>query len=114
MNCEIKKLTGLIDEISTYFLKNDSYEIDIKIKKENNLSKVFMTVYNTKLSDEEIDDLRNVLNIPRQCEVEGFYWELMGDDINGDELFLIGSMIDFAVVEKKGKDLYIELERKTK
>lgn len=112
MDCEVKKLTGLIDEISTFFLKNDSNEMDIKIKKESNLSKVFLTIYNTKFSDEYIDDLRDILNIPRQCEVEGFYWELMGDDASGDELFLIGSMIDSAIVEKRENNLYIEIERK--
>ena len=48
-----------------------------------------------------ITEQSDVLNIQRQSEVEEFYWELMGDDLHGDELFLVGSMVDRATVNKR-------------
>lgn len=111
MDSEIKKLTRLIDEIGTVLLKSGCNELDIKLKREKDLAIITIIDYNTHLTDDEINDLRDVLNIQRQCEVEGFYWELMGDDINGDELFLVGSMIDSAIVEKRETNLYMEIYR---
>ena len=40
-----------------------------------------------------------------------FYWELMGDDSHEDELFLVGSMVDKATVNKIDKDLHIVMYR---
>jgi len=37
---------------------------------------------------------------------------LVGEDDNGDELHLVGTMIDKAKAEMKGNDLYIQLIRK--
>lgn len=36
-------------------------------------------------------------------------WQLVGEDDNGDELHLVGTMVDKAKVEMKGYDLYIQL-----
>lgn len=112
MRDEIRKLNRLIDEISTILMKRGSKEIDIKIKRDSDISTITIIDYNTTYSNEEIEELRYILNIQRQCEVEGFYWELMGDDDKGDELFLVGSMIDSAEVAKTGDDLHITMNRK--
>ncbi|MFI3210399.1 MAG: hypothetical protein R3Y64_05040 [Peptostreptococcaceae bacterium] len=114
MDSEIKKITRLIDEISTMLLKNGCSDLDIKLKREDDLSIVKIVSFDCIFTDEEISDLRDVLNIQRQCEIEGFYWELMGDDINGDELFLVGSMIDSADVYKKDNNLFIDILRRKK
>jgi len=52
------------------------------------------------------------LNTQRQNEVEGYYWQLAGDDNNGDELYLVGAMIDDAKVELIERDLHIRFTRK--
>ncbi len=111
MNNEIKKITRLVDEVTSVLMKKGSSEIDVKIKRDENSSIITIIDYNTLYSDEDIEDLDDVLNIQRQCEVEGFYWELMGDDINGDELFLVGSMIDDATVKKVDNNLHIIMNR---
>lgn len=112
MRDEIRKLNKLVDEMSSLLMKKGSMEIDIKIKRENNSSTITIIDYNTRCTDEEIDELKFILNIQRQCEVEGFYWELMGDDDKGDELFLVGSMIDKADITKLDNNLHIVMYRK--
>ncbi|MGL5718094.1 MAG: hypothetical protein ACRCX2_34135, partial [Paraclostridium sp.] len=105
MQNETKKITRLIDEVTSVLMKKGSKEIDVKIKRDNDISNIYIVDYNTRYNDEDIEELNYILNIPRQCEMEGFYWELVGDDYDGDELFLVGSMIDYAKVEKVGNNL---------
>lgn len=112
MRDEIRKINRLIDEISSLLMKKGSTEIDIKIKRCDVMCTITIIDYNTTYCIEEIEELSDILNIQRQCEIEGFYWELMGDDDKGDELFLVGSMIDSADVNKIGEDLHIVMKRK--
>ncbi len=112
MRDEIRKINKLVDEMTSLLMKRCSSEIDVKIKRENPNVVITIIDYNTTYSSFEIEELRSVLNIQRQCEVEEFYWELMGDDNKGDELFLVGSMIDFASVEKVDNNLEIVMHRK--
>lgn len=80
-------------------------------KRDSELSTITIIDYNSAYPDDEISSLNDVLNIQRQCEVEEFYWELMGDDSHEDELFLVGSMVDKATVNKIDKDLHIVMYR---
>ncbi|MGL5330267.1 MAG: hypothetical protein ACRDD7_13430 [Peptostreptococcaceae bacterium] len=114
MQNEVKKITRLIDEVTSVLMKHGSKEIDVKIKRDNDLSIIYIVDYNTTYTDEDISDLNDILNIQRQCEMEGFYWELVGEDNHGDELFLVGTMIDCAKVEKRESNLYIEMSRMCK
>ncbi|QSX05164.1 hypothetical protein JYG23_10775 [Sedimentibacter sp. zth1] len=114
MHNEIQKTTKIIDEFMALFIKKGCNEIDMKLKKEIETTKIFLVVHDTNLSNNEINNLNELLNIQRQYEVEEYYWELMGETSNEDELFLIGSMIDKAVIEKKKNNLYIEITRKIK
>ena len=111
MQSEIKKITRIINEMTYVLMKKGSIDLEVKVKKNKDLSTIYIVDYNTKYSDEEICELNEVLNIQRQCEVEEFYWELMGDDSHEDELFLVGSMVDKATVNKIDKDLHIVMYR---
>lgn len=112
MRDEIKKLNKLVDEISSLFMRRGSCEIDIKIKRDKDQSIIKIIDYNTTYTPDEIDELNYILNIQRQCEIESFCWELMGDDSKEDELFLVGSMVDAAVVDKIENELHITMYRK--
>ena len=111
MQSEIKKITRIINEMTYVLMKKGSIDLEVKVKKNKDLSTIYIVDYNTKYSDEEICELNEVLNIQRQCEVEGYYWELVGEDNDGDELFLVGSMIDKATVNKIDNDLHIVIYR---
>jgi hypothetical protein len=114
MHNEIQKTTKIIDEISSLLVNNGSLEIDIKLRLNNVCTKIFITDYNTRLNQEQIDSLSQFLNIPRQTEVEEYYWGLMGETSDDDEMFLVGSMIDSAKFELKDGNLYIEIVRTLK
>lgn len=111
MQNEVKKITKLVDEVTSLLMRSGSSDIDIKIKRDGSLSTITIVDHNSSYPNEEIASLNDVLNIQRQCEVEEFYWELMGDDSHEDELFLVGSMVDKATVNKIDNDLHIVMHR---
>lgn len=111
MHNEIGKVTKLIDEIISELMRNGSDEIDVKVKRSKESSTIYITDYNTKYIDDEIEQLSKILNVDRQCEIEEYYWGLVGNDNGGDELFLVGTMIDDAEVTKIGDNLYIKMVR---
>ena len=114
MHNEIQKTTKIIDEFTSLLIKEGAKEIDIKIKRDDQYTTIFITDYNTCMPTEEIDTLREFLNIQRQSEIEEYYWGLMGETSNEDEMFLVGSMLDSATLELRDGNLYIKLTRKLK
>ena len=111
MQNEVKKITKLVDEVTSLLMRSGSNDISVYIKRNSELSTITIIDYNSTYPDDEIASLYDVLNIQRQYEVEEFYWELMGDDSHEDELFLVGSMVDKATVNKIGNDLHIVMYR---
>lgn len=111
MQHEVKKLTRLVDEVTSLLMRNGSNDINVHIKRDFDSSNITIIDYNSPYPDKEIASLNDVLNIQRQCEIEEFYWELMGDDSHEDELFLVGSMVDKATVNKIDNDLHIVMYR---
>lgn len=114
MQSEIKKITRIIDEITYLIMKKGSEDMEVRVKRDTDSTTIYIVDYNTKYSEEDIHELNEILNIQRQCEIEGYYWELVGEDNDGDELFLVGSMIDNAEVQKIGNHLYIKMVRSFK
>ena len=108
---EVKKITKLVDEVTSLLMKSGSNDINVHIKRDVDLTTITIIDHNTSYPDDEIASLDDVLNIQRQSEVEEFYWELMGDDLHGDELFLVGSMVDRATVKKIDNDLHVIIYR---
>lgn len=112
MKHEAKKISLIIDELMTVMLLHGAKEINIKIKREENKTEIIFEYLDCDYGDDFLEELQESLNIQRQSEVEGYYWQLCGDDDEGDELFLVGAMIDEAEVERKGKNVLIHIVRK--
>jgi len=112
MQHEEKKVALIINEIITMELLDGAEDIDVNIKRENGLSKVHIIYHNCEYDSQFIEKIAYNLNTQRQNEVEGYYWQLAGDDNNGDELYLVGAMIDDAQVELIDNDLHIRFIRK--
>ena len=112
MRHEIKKICKIVDELTTLLLRDDTDEVDFKIKRSNTDTKIFITDYNTKYKVDDVEDLMTCLNVQRQHEVEEYYWQLVGECDNDSELTVIGAMVDDAKIEIKDNNLYIELIRK--
>ncbi|MEA3422307.1 MAG: hypothetical protein U9Q80_00610 [Bacillota bacterium] len=111
MKHEIKKISKIIDELVTFFFKNDADEVDIKIKKNEKNIIIKIVDYNTCFSEEDIECITKLLCAQRQHEIESYYWQLAGEVDSDSELILVGAMIDEAKVEIIDKNLCIELTR---
>ncbi|ABX41879.1 hypothetical protein [Lachnoclostridium phytofermentans] len=116
MRHEAKKIAQIVSEMLTLFLLNGAENIDIKVntkvsKNEQN-TEIIIIQYECNYGEEFIQKIKNNLNTGRQIEIEGYYWQLVGDDDSGDELHLVGAMVDQANVTIEGKDLHIQLLRK--
>ena len=112
MRHETKKICKIVDELITLLLKDDTDEVDFKIKKEVDRTIIKIVDYNTKYSEAEALDLNESLTVQRQHEMEEYYWQLVGESDCDSELTLIGAMVDDAIVNLKDGNLYIEIVRK--
>lgn len=111
MRHETKKICKIVDELTTLLLKADTDEVDFKIKKEKNQTIIRIVDYNTKYTDQDVQELMECLNVQRQHEIEEYYWQLVGESDNEPELTIIGAMIDKASICIKDGNLHIELIR---
>lgn len=116
MRHEAKKIAQIVSEILTLFLLNGAENIDIKVNTkitaDGQNTEIILIQYECDYEDEFIQKIKYNLNTQRQYEIEGYYWQLVGEDDSGDELHLVGAMVDKANVTKKGKNLHIQLLRK--
>jgi len=108
----IKKITKIVDEITTYFMIHNSKEIDVKIVDSEEHTLIVFNVKNIDIIREEIDALEYSLSIPRQSDVEEYYWQLNGSGETEIELDVIGMMIDTYTLKLNDNNLTLELYRK--
>lgn len=64
------------------------------------------------LSESELSDLLEILNLPRQIEMEEYYWSLLGENRNDDNVLVVARMIDHATAVIKDNVLTIDVVRK--
>lgn len=85
----------IIDEIVGFFFKRGCQNININLRYVDREQSIITLEGNVNdLPKEDFDELKECLSKKRQVEVEECYWLLSGDDSFGDELSLIGTMID--------------------
>ncbi len=111
MRHEIKKICKIVDEVTTFLLTDDTDMVDFKINKLEDRTIINIVDYNTHLTQEDVDDLIDCLNVQRQIEVEEYYWQLVGECDNDSELTMVGVMVDSAKIEIKDNNMYMELVR---
>lgn len=111
MKFKTEKNLRIINELMAFCYHFHSDDISVNIKTINNKStiKINALIYNFPKRD--YDNLIETLNIPRQHEVEQYYWQLGGESEFDCELSLVGMMVDTAKVKYADNILYIELER---
>lgn len=112
MQHEVKKVTLIVNELVSLMLLNGAEEIDVNIKRTADNSEITLIHRDCQYPDEFIEKMRYNLNTQRQSELEGYYWQLVGDDETSEELYLVGAMIDDARVEMQQNDLHIHIVRR--
>ncbi|WP_319371648.1 hypothetical protein [uncultured Ilyobacter sp.] len=109
---KIKKVTKIIDELTTYLMIKGGKNLDIKINIIDRDIAITFLVDNLDFTRSELDELEDSLSIPRQAEVEEYYWQLNGGSETEMEFDLIGMMIDKYILEFTKGSLKLELIRK--
>ncbi len=105
----------IIDELAGFCCKRGCNDLNINYNTED-ITKTIITITakNTTISDDEMETLRSQLAQHRQREMEECYWQITGDDSYGDELSLIGVMVDDCEIDYTNKVLKILVYRKEK
>ncbi len=112
MNESIKKLTKIIDELTTIFLINKAKGIDIKLIKNTDEFLLEFSVDSLDFDTFSLEDFIEELDNKREDNAEEYYWQLSGTNENLSELHLIGMMIDNFQVEVEENILNLKITRK--
>lgn len=109
----IKKITKIIDEITTYFMTRNKSNFDLTINIKNLDSKIYMvfSLKNFLITKSELRELENSLKIPRQEDADEFYWQLNGTSELEREFDLVGMMVDDYKIEFKNGEFILTLIR---
>ncbi|MGM9969274.1 MAG: hypothetical protein ACI35S_02645 [Anaeroplasma sp.] len=101
---ENQKISKIINELSLYFFDNISFNLNIEVKEYD--EEVVIT-FITELLDEETQKfLYDQLSEERNYEIENYGWELVGEGDSGDDLELIGTLVDeMNITEENGKSV---------
>ncbi|MEF9959417.1 MAG: hypothetical protein RR448_03030 [Niameybacter sp.] len=112
MRHEVKKISKMVDELTTFFLEHQARSLDIKV--DNLVDREVITVEAIALDDLKlcVKKLQSFLSYPRECEMEEYYWELAGETESSEELGLVGTMIDEANIGYDDEKIQLELIRR--
>ena len=90
----IKIVSKIVNEITSFYLEKNSENFQIKIEK-NPLKDgyIIFTQGFMILSDNEIKKIKKLLSIHHDAEYDE-YWELMGEGDDSDEILLVARICD--------------------
>lgn len=112
MSNERMKATKILEELIGYFFNHniDHLKMDLNYKE-----KEFIIQVEGQCSSRpsDLDHLIELLNEPRQDELEEYYWGLLGGNSQRQELDLLGSLVDCSEVTYEENILSITVYRKT-
>ena len=113
MKHELKKVLKIADEVMTVCMyKFDPAKAYFSTEKHESGYELFFRFESDKVSDKDLDDLRDKLSAERNPELEDYYWQLAGEVENSNELYLVALMSDLSEVCYDGNVLAIHLSRK--
>jgi hypothetical protein len=83
---------------------------DIRFKREVTLFSFSVTP--SPFSEKELADFLEILNLPRQSEMEEYYWSLLGESKSDDNLNVLARMVDDATANVEDRTLHLHITRK--
>ena len=111
MKFKLEKSIRIINELIVFFNNHGGSDINIRFISTESTSNYIISARINTLSQDELLLLSNTLNLPRQHEIEEYYWNLGGDSEDSSELDLIGMMIDSSTITYENNTLTINLVR---
>lgn len=107
----IKRITGIADEITTILLLENFSKLSVTIEPMGNITKLRFVSENPSMSEAKLKKILDVLNQPRQIELETYYWTLLGESGLDMSLNVVGRMIDTANGYIENGHVILELTR---
>lgn len=111
MRFEKKKITKMIDELSSYCLNKGATDIMIHLKKEPDRYLIDVRAEGVTVSERDFENMRKKIKSHREVEMEEYAWSLAGESLTTDELALVASMTDHADATLENQVLTINLVR---
>ncbi len=95
MSFRLEKTMRIVDELVGFCCRRGGKNITINYNTEKpKMTEITVTSPNTTVTSDELTALDKTLSQHRQHEMEEMYWLISGDDSFGDELSLVGVMVD--------------------
>ncbi len=94
MKFQKEKLIKLMNEIVNFCLDIGMTDLDISFSCHPDRGEVTVAGYAQNPPLEELRDLEEILNAPRQEELEEYYWVLIGNGQGMRELEMVGILVD--------------------
>ncbi len=105
----------IIDEIVGFCCRRGSKDLNINYNIDNiDITVIKIIAVGVNLTTDDLQLLHDTLSQHRQREMEECYWLITGDDSYGDELSLIGVMIDDYTLTYEDKVLTLNAWRNEK
>ncbi len=112
MSFKLEKSMRIIDELAGFCCRRGCDDLNINYNTEDKTKTIISIIAkNTTITTEEMETLTDQLSQHRQREMEECYWQITGDDSFGDELSLIGVMVDECIINYENKELKIIVHR---
>ncbi|MFV0519712.1 MAG: hypothetical protein ACK5LY_05495 [Lachnospirales bacterium] len=113
MSFRLEKTMRIVDELVGFCCKRGGNNITIHYNIEQPTETVISVIAKNVIANEDdIETLKTAINQGRQYEVEECFWVVSGDDSFGDELTLIGIMLDYGDLTYENNILSIKAYRK--
>ncbi|MFA9422043.1 MAG: hypothetical protein ACERLG_00580 [Sedimentibacter sp.] len=111
MKYEMQKISRIVDVMMNFYLHHSAKKMNMSIEDDNDKYILIFDANEISCSDALANQLTKLLNIERQREVEEIYWQLGGNDNDGEEINLVGMMVDEVKIDFKCPSLKIKLIR---
>ncbi|SDL07406.1 hypothetical protein [Natronincola ferrireducens] len=106
------KAIKIVDELIAFYFKLGITKFEIDFCYEEKEIKISLQGECKKPPVEELEELNEFLNHPRQEEFEEYYWELVGVNDHYQELILLGALVDNGDIDISNGELRITVTRK--
>jgi len=107
----LEKNLKIADELIGYCYKKTGKHLNVDFAFLESETIIKIRVYIENLGKDCLEHLNETLCTSRQHEIEECFWMANGDDSFGEELTLVGAMVDKATINYEDNVLMIELRR---
>ncbi len=102
----------ILNELIIFCMSSGATDLDMKLKDEADRIVMSISTEAKDLPQKLIDQAKAYLKVPRQHELESYYWQLSGESDDEIELNLVGMMTDEAELIYDNPRLTINIIRK--